>query len=387
MSDLDVMRWRRRRTARWMALSLAARGAVEGIVAACDERGELVLPPSGLRGLEGVLGRPWAEIGPALEEVFASGKLRYDEDRNVIVDPTNERKPATDLEEVTELRSQVATARAELAAAHGRVLSQSPDAVRARLRRAAARAAREAAQLELYAGGRSTTVATTVATAVATGVQRDVSPDSHVRLSASSPILDPVARPVATVVDSRSSSKSVVSLDSSQAIVDPVARPVASTAPSLSDLSSSSRKKREVAPRLELDPDVMPNGWLDHSLTFRHELGEAAVRHAWRKFALAKTRSFRSWSEVQGRWEGWLARERVDAPAPSTSPSPMRPSNARDPVDPVVVAPYFREARLPRPDEERPAPRQRLRRCDPPPFTEADRPFAARLFAAVGGCP
>lgn len=85
----DVIHWRRRRTVRWQSLSLAARGAIEGIVAACDERGELLLPKQGLPALAAVLGRPWAEVEPAVLEAIESGKIEYNAEARRLRDPSH----------------------------------------------------------------------------------------------------------------------------------------------------------------------------------------------------------------------------------------------------------------------------------------------------------
>lgn len=352
MSDADVIRWRRRRTARWMSLSLAARGAVEGVVAALDAHGELQLPKSGLEALAAVLGRPWAEVEPAIREAFESGKLVFDEARLVIVDPSHEPRPASDREETDALRLQVAKARAELAEVQHttKALSQSPGAVRARRARAAKRArdlaaAHDDRQLDLYAS-----------------VTRDVTRDDR------NARVTPAAEPPA---------ESGVFTLSSEAHAS-VTRNVTRNAASLSYFKSSS-DQREARVTLGVT-SRMPDGWLEHARAKRPDLGDEAIERSWTAFRALKARTYASWAVVQTVWEVWLARERkpkVDEPA-------AKPPSLRARGD---SAPYLRPAKLARPDEEpeAPPPREFRRRIEPPSPLVLDA--MARLTAAVGASP
>src|SRR5690349_4444194 len=87
----------------WLALSLAARGLAEGIARKMGrKRSELPLGSRGIRGIEQLMGRPWAEIEPAIRELLAKGpateefiegtpaRLVYDATRRVLIDPDHE---------------------------------------------------------------------------------------------------------------------------------------------------------------------------------------------------------------------------------------------------------------------------------------------------------
>lgn len=87
MTTGEWMLWRRRRTPRWQCLSLAARGAAEGIAVALDDRGELSLGKRGLAGLAALLSRPWEEVKPAIDELLESETFVHDATRGVIFDP------------------------------------------------------------------------------------------------------------------------------------------------------------------------------------------------------------------------------------------------------------------------------------------------------------
>lgn len=74
----------------WLRLSLAARGAAEGIARKMGpRRGELRLGSLGLEGLADLLRVPWAELEPALAELLAGPHPRYivSEDQRVLIDP------------------------------------------------------------------------------------------------------------------------------------------------------------------------------------------------------------------------------------------------------------------------------------------------------------
>lgn len=74
----------------WLRLSLAARGAAEGIARKMGpRRGELRLGSLGLEGLADLLRVPWAELEPALAELLAGPHPRFlvSEDQRVLIDP------------------------------------------------------------------------------------------------------------------------------------------------------------------------------------------------------------------------------------------------------------------------------------------------------------
>lgn len=354
MIPADVIPWRRRRTARWLSLSLAARGAVEGIVAAMNERGELQLPAAGLQALAVVLGRPWTEVEPAVREVFASGKLRFHPERLLVSDPSREERHHEDAQELGEiegLHAQIAAARAQLedlrrleVAVSDKARSLTPAAERARAWRAAQRAKKAAStappsdsrQVEMFAGVREP-----FANAFANGPPAD----------------------------------SGVISERSRAFAERSRTP-----PSLSDLPSVSKKQREArAPGFPLDASAMPTGWLDHARTKRPDLPEGSITSLWRLFAAEKTGKFTSWPVVQARWERWLEQERLVAPAPSGGQN----TPASPPRRPEAVPPYYGEAKLAKPDVEPEAPVSAPRRVVRLVHDEAVRAAAARLAAGI----
>lgn len=106
--------WYTRDTAGWMELSLAARGAAEGIARKMGRDGdEIPLGSRGLRGLARVLACSWEELEPALQELLRPGpdgeppRLVHDVERCVLRDPeaSNRRRP-TSTERVRSLRGR-----------------------------------------------------------------------------------------------------------------------------------------------------------------------------------------------------------------------------------------------------------------------------------------
>lgn len=100
----DWIPWYTRDTAGWLELSLAARGAAEGIARKMGrDRDELHLGSRGLRGLARMLGCSWEELEPALAELLAPGpdgeppRLVHDRERGVLRDPdaTARRRPTS----------------------------------------------------------------------------------------------------------------------------------------------------------------------------------------------------------------------------------------------------------------------------------------------------
>lgn len=341
----DLMQWRRRRTARWMSLSLAARGAVEGVVAATDEHGELQLPPEGLPALAHLLGRPWTEVEPAIAEVLRVGKLVYDRDRNVIVDPTRARATAAaDAGDVAALRSQLAELRAELAATPRRSPAMAAAIAGVAAPRPLSMTSNAIRKREQYARKRSS----------ARGVAVD---PRQLEL--------PTANPAIAA---------------------------AMAAPPLSDLySSSKKKKREGIP---LDGREPPTGWADSARTRRPDLSADHVAKLWSKFAREKNLRFFDWPVVQSRWEDWLDRERAPRPhataggAPVASPPPTPPDGRADASPPDVGgAPYYREAKLAAPDVEPESPPSKPRAVVRLVHDEAVRNAAASLAAGLFALP
>jgi hypothetical protein len=70
----------------WLELSLAARGAAEGIARKMNRKGELSLR-RGLSGLAKLLGCRWEELEPALAELIAQGRVVWDGSRFLLSDP------------------------------------------------------------------------------------------------------------------------------------------------------------------------------------------------------------------------------------------------------------------------------------------------------------
>lgn len=110
----DWIPWYVRDSAGWLELSLAARGAAEGIARKMGrDKEELPLGSRGLRGLSRTLGCKWEELEPALDELLRPGpdgeppRLVYDRDRNSLRDPgaTHRRRP-TSTKRVQSLRQR-----------------------------------------------------------------------------------------------------------------------------------------------------------------------------------------------------------------------------------------------------------------------------------------
>lgn len=77
-----------RDTASWRATSLAARGlALELSRNMGRFSNEISLGARGLRAVGALVGAPWPELEPLLKELIDDGRLVYDEERQVLVDP------------------------------------------------------------------------------------------------------------------------------------------------------------------------------------------------------------------------------------------------------------------------------------------------------------
>lgn len=96
----------------WLALSLAARGAAEGIARKMGRRsGELHLGAHGLRGLAVLLRCSWEELEPALAELLGGPEPRFvvTEDQRLLIDPQHEeRKRETSRERTQRWRDKKA---------------------------------------------------------------------------------------------------------------------------------------------------------------------------------------------------------------------------------------------------------------------------------------
>lgn len=84
----------------WLELSLAARGAAEGIARKMGRsRGELHLGSRGLKGLAVLLRCSWEELEPAIRELTEGDHPRFivSEDQRVLIDPEHEsrRRPTS----------------------------------------------------------------------------------------------------------------------------------------------------------------------------------------------------------------------------------------------------------------------------------------------------
>lgn len=82
-------------SAGWLELSLAARGAAEGIARKMGKgRSQLHLGSRGLRGLAVLLHCRWEELEPALRELTTGDHPRYllAEDERVLIDPQHEER-------------------------------------------------------------------------------------------------------------------------------------------------------------------------------------------------------------------------------------------------------------------------------------------------------
>ncbi len=98
----------------WLELSLAARGAAEGIARKMGRhRSVLHLGSRGLRGLAVLLRCRWEELEPALAELLAPGpngeapRLIVDESQSILIDPGHEsRQRKTSTERVREFRGR-----------------------------------------------------------------------------------------------------------------------------------------------------------------------------------------------------------------------------------------------------------------------------------------
>lgn len=96
----------------WLDLSLAARGAAEGIARKMGRRsGELHLGARGLRGLTALLRCSWEELEPALAELLGGPEPRFlvTENERLLIDPQHsERRRETSRERTAKYRARKA---------------------------------------------------------------------------------------------------------------------------------------------------------------------------------------------------------------------------------------------------------------------------------------
>jgi hypothetical protein len=296
--------WKKRRTVGWLNLSLAARGAAEGIVVALDELGELRLGRYGLPGLAVVLGRPWAECAPAVDELLEAGRFVVDEDRGVLFDPQQRERlgGADPLQELAlELARIQASEGGEGPARDGNAASDqpslnpfattpladrmAPERVSAPTRPSTARSRRHRAlkRSQLQLPGTDATEATPDATVqrVACVASPRAAPETARRVSTSAPDVERCLK-------------------------------VAVNSPSLSDLRDLSSKKRkgvaarDVVQRDATLPDDLRGTFLDACAAAGVDL---AADFVWAKFTPhAHSKRWRI-HEMADRWRGWMTRE------------------------------------------------------------------------------
>jgi hypothetical protein len=93
----------------WAALSLAARGAMEGIARKINPKTGRLYLRQGLGSLSVLLHRPWAELEPALNELLAAGKVLWNGSQFYLEDPDyEERRRPSSAERVARHRSKKA---------------------------------------------------------------------------------------------------------------------------------------------------------------------------------------------------------------------------------------------------------------------------------------
>lgn len=106
----DWIPWYLADSASWLELSLAARGAAEGIARKMGRTsGELHLGSRGLKGLALLLGCSWDELEPAITELLAGEhpRLVLSEDHRVLIDPDHaSRRRPTSAERVRRHRAR-----------------------------------------------------------------------------------------------------------------------------------------------------------------------------------------------------------------------------------------------------------------------------------------
>jgi hypothetical protein len=323
VNDRDVMLWRKRRTVGWLNLSLAARGAAEGIAVALDERGELRLGKYGLPGLAGPLGRPWAECEPAVLELLEAARLVHDEARGVIYDPQHQE------------RTGQTVVHRDLKPANVVLPEELPAPLSSTERSRASRAKRRSEpvlQLDLP---------------TAAALQRAATPCNVAALHAVDPAPESGVMPVGSIA------------------VAERCITVAPDSPSLSDLKISSKIRergsgratsRDVVQRDATIPDDCRAAFAEACAAARVAL---SVEFVWKKFTPhAHAKRWRV-HELAARWDTWVAREiewsKRAAAALEATPRPGLAEARRPPDTRPIVAERERWER-----EARAAPRDKV---------------------------
>lgn len=314
----EFMPWCRRRTPGWQALSFEARGAVEAIATALNDRGELSIgrlaPEQALAALSA---RPLAEATRAWEELRAAKVFEHDEARGVLIDPQHVERQERAAEA---LRAFLAAEPALSAPSRRRSSTPAAD-------RAAAYRARKKAN-----AGRQLSLPDHVRPRD----ERDANVTRHAERHASR---DEVAPTLATSED-LAAKWELPPCDASR-----------DAAPSsLSDLISDHEVKTERAPvtrspNVTLDPSAMPPEFARVAADRRPELASEDVAASWASFADANSGKWRSTNALLGRWRAWIGRERGSAPTPVHAPASRANAQPKPRLARTEVAPTARFSR------------------------------------------
>lgn len=269
MNESDCILWTKRRTVGWLNLSLAARGAAEGLVVALDEHGELRLGKNGLEGLALLLVRPWPECEPAVLELLEHGRFVHDVQRGVLLDPQYLARQAPRLVVVPP------------PAASAPVVDARPLTPTERSRNARARRAAEAAtQLELPVRD--------------TPMQRDATACNVAPLHADVASIEIEVMPQASPATSQRCNS------------------VASDSPSLSDLKISKKSERGAATLRDVvqrDATLGDESRTTFADACRQAGVELCVDFVWKKFAAHAYAKRWRLHELHARWAKWVLDE------------------------------------------------------------------------------
>lgn len=88
---------------------------------------------------------------------------------------------------------------------------------------------------------------------------------------------------------------------------------------SLSDLNPNNTERddgRRSVGRVRLDPQSIPASCVEIAKRTRPELGAEVLARSWWRFAKAKADRFRTVDAMEAAWDGWIASERAPTPAP-----------------------------------------------------------------------
>lgn len=311
-SPLDIVAIGRRDTAGWRAVSWQARGLSLEITRHLDAAGEVSLGRRGLEALGALLGAPWAEIRPYIEELLEDGRLEHDTDRRVLRDPQHTARQEAARATLGLAPCSLEEPRPAPARGPRRALSSTPAAIRQRELRARRRAeaARATAQLALPVTSRDDRDADATCRTDVT-VSRDVTPE----------VAD-----LAAIWE-------LPPCDMSQAFASPSLSPI-------SDLPKE-KKERSRAPCVTLDGAHVPPEAALVATELRPDLHDGIVGRSWRKFAARNSGKWKALDKVLERWTSWILDERAPAaeapPAPlaAAEPAASRPRIARAPAPPL----------------------------------------------------